>query len=216
MQPHPAIRFCAVPACPPELGNLYGEDGTLTAQLSAFVELRLLERAPGVDVGAPPQQGGHAPAPAAAPGNGGSGQPVAATPQQPDDLGPSSYSQLGPPKPAAARGDVIAPEGGWASLYRQLQQRRSQLAAQQAGAGAAAGEAGGTPCHAPPPRPDAASPAEQVRSAPPAAGGSRTRGVSDGRASSLTPGATRPRAGVRRTALGPMLRMLREAEQLQG
>lgn len=116
-----------------ELGSLYDEDGTLTVQLSAFVELRLLEHAPSVDAGGPAQQAEHALAVAAAPANGSSTQPVVAAAQQPEDLGPSSYSQLGPPKPAAVRGHVIAPEGGWASLYQQLQQRRSQLAAQQAG-----------------------------------------------------------------------------------
>lgn len=197
-----------------ELGSLYDEDGTLTVQLSAFVELRLLEHAPSVDAGGPAQQAEHALAVAAAPANGSSTQPVVAAAQQPEDLGPSSYSQLGPPKPAAVRGHVIAPEGGWASLYQQLQQRRSQLAAQQAGGGAAAGEAGGTPRSMAPP-PGGAGSAQQVHSAPPVAGG-RSRSGTDGRASSLTPGATRPRAGVRRTALGPMLRMLREAEQLQG
>ena len=105
-----------------ELGSLYDEDGTLTVQLSAFVELRLLEHAPSVDAGGPAQQAEHALAVAAAPANGSSTQPVVAAAQQPEDLGPSSYSQLGPPKPAAVRGHVIAPEGGWASLYQQLQQ----------------------------------------------------------------------------------------------
>ncbi|KAL4443941.1 hypothetical protein ABPG75_011678 [Micractinium tetrahymenae] len=199
-----------------ELGSLYDEDGSLVAQLSAFVEVRLLERGPGAAAAADTWQ-----APAAGaevePTRPSGEQPAAAAAQQPDDLGPSSYSQLGPPRPAAARGDVIAPEGGWASLYQQLQQRRSQLAAHQARGGAGAGEAGGTPRGSAPPQPDGAGSAQQVRSAPPAAGASRNGGGgSNGRASSLTPGATRPRAGVRRTALGPMLRMLREAEQLQG
>lgn len=199
-----------------ELSSPYNEDGTLNAQLSAFVDLRLLELVHSAGADGNAGQAELAMAPAPTPADGGSAQPTAGAALQPGNLGPSTYSQLGPPKPAAVQGAVIAPEGGWASLYQQLQQRRSQLAAQQEAAGAAAGEMGGTPCSAAPPGPGGAGAVQQVRSAPPGAGRSRGGGGSDGRASSLTPGATRPRAGVRRTALGPMLRMLRNSEQLQG
>ena len=59
------------------------------------------------------------------------------------------------------------------------------------------------------------APPPAVQSAPPAAAGSRGQdGIAAGRSSSVTPGATRPRAGVRRTALGPMLRILRDAQEL--
>lgn len=175
----------------------------LAADLASFVELRVVRPAAGRGAqrpAAPAAAGGRAPAaavPAAVPATtdaGGDGQAAAAD----GELGLSSYSQLGPPRPAA--GNVIAAEGGWASLYEQLRQRRSQLA--QAGA------AQGTP---PATAGKAAVPA--AKSAPPAAGGGSSSSAPRGSAG-LTPGATRPRAGVRRSALGPMLRILRDNQEL--
>ena len=205
------------------MGSQYEEDGTLTAALFGFVELRRVAAEPGgqektteqpaaasmraaaragdgvAAATAPPAAGGATPAAAAAPSKGQGGAPD-------DDLGPSRYSQLGPPRPAAPRGDVIAPEGGWAALYEQLRQRRSQLASTP---GAAAGTPGA-----------AAAMPTAPHSAPPAAGrlGGDEQRPAGARGSSLTPGpgrgATRPRGGVRRTALGPMLRLLRESDAL--
>ena len=192
--------FCALSCAARYSADLgaYDEAGGLTVDLSSFVELRVLQQA------AKAQRTAGAPLAAApvAPGSiAAAGGPV---PAEAADVGPSTYSQLGPPRPTASKGDVIAPEGGWASLYEQLARRRAQLST-DAAAGAAS-----TP-HAPPkPR---APPA--VQSAPPAAAGSRGQdGIAAGRSSSVTPGATRPRAGVRRTALGPMLRILRDAQEL--
>lgn len=206
----------------------------LTAELASFVELRVVQLAPGQHSrsqhpvpGAPmavvetapvaglePNGGATtAAAPAAATPSSGTGQQAAAAGGD-GELGPASYSRLGPPRPAAARGDVIAAEGGWASLYEQLRQRRSQLAQ-----GAAGGDH-----EAPAFTPRAPAPAARtdsvdgVHTAPPAVGGrSRSGDVNDrngGARKGLTPGATKPRAGVRRTAMGPMLRMLRDTQEL--
>jgi hypothetical protein len=185
---------------------LYDEQGVLTAELSAFVEVRVVsEAAAGAHARPPPA----APAPARAavaakaaalPASNGGEEAR----EERGELAPASYSTLGPPRPAAARGDVILPEGGWAALYEQLRERRKQLAQQGKHAVAA------TP---PPPAAKQLGPTG-VQSAPPAersCNGGKVDGV---RSSSLTPGATRPRAGVRRTALGPMLSMLRDAQEL--
>lgn len=233
---HHHIACASLPAPPAEVGSQYEEDGTLTAQLSNFVEVRCLQPAPGGGSGGGNSSGQQAPAegppklptaaakPSADAGTAargaasaaaGLGAPaVQAAPAE--DLGPSRYSQLGPPRPAAKRGDVIVPEGGWASLYEQLQQRRSQLVRQQEQEQQAC-----TPSAAAAQVPSNAGGSEvRVQSAPPAAAprnrsGSEVNGASH-KGGSLTPGsgATRPRAGVRRTALGPMLRLLREAEEL--
>jgi hypothetical protein len=127
-------------------------------------------------------------------------------------LGPASYSQLGPPRPGSKE-KLISPEGGWASLYEQLKQRRHQLA-QNTGVQPAAATPDSLPSH----QAAGSRPAGTPQTAPPAnmRNGSHSSGIGDGngRGASLTPGATRPRAGVRRSAMGPMLRMLREADQL--
>lgn len=209
----PPAPFCPTAAEP---GSQYDEAGRLVAELASFVELRLLQPAPGKRHGQQPVAAPAAPAATAAvaagtaPGVAAEGGSTAA-----DELGPSSYSQLGPPRPAS-RGDVIAAEGGWASLYEQLRQRRLQLAGQPQQPGAAA--VAGTPQAAAKP---AGSEVAAVRSAPPATRRENSSGRAGGPASgsvqgrgSLTPGATRPRAGVRRTALGPMLRLLRESQEL--
>lgn len=180
-----------------EAGSQYDEAGVLTAELASFVDVRLVQPGPSRQAGQPPAE---APQPEAA-------QPLAAAAAGAEAaLGPTSYSQLGPPRPAAIRGEVVAAEGGWAALYQQLQQRRAQLAKEQA-PGPEQAEAGTPPARA-------ADSATRVQSAPPAVG-SRAGGRPDGtgQRSSLTPGATRPRAGVRRSALGPMMRHLREAQE---
>lgn len=216
-------------------GSQYDEEGLLTAELASFVELRMLQPASGQrNKQTTPAQ----PAPAAAAAATTVQKAAVAAPEPAarlaaapvtttnggntagEGLGPSSYSQLGPPRPAS-RGDVIAAEGGWASLYEQLRQRRAQLVGQSGEAaqqqGAATAEAG-TPKALP--QQPSGSAAKAVRSAPPAAGrehinSNRATATSGGRGpGSLTPGATRPRAGVRRTALGPMLRMLRASQEL--
>lgn len=216
-------------------GSQYDEEGLLTAELASFVELRMLQPASGQrNKQTTPAQ----PAPAAAAAATTVQKAAVAAPEPAarltaapvtttnggstagEGLGPSSYSQLGPPRPAS-RGDVIAAEGGWASLYEQLRQRRAQLVGQSGEAaqqqGAATADAG-TP-KALPQQPNGSA-AKAVRSAPPAAGrehinSNRATATSGGRGpGSLTPGATRPRAGVRRTALGPMLRMLRASSEL--
>ncbi|KAI3423798.1 hypothetical protein D9Q98_009635 [Chlorella vulgaris] len=215
-------------------GNQYDEAGMLTAELSSFVELRMLRQAAplggsgrsraikatataGLPAAAQAQGADSSAAAEAMPAGGsnngavGGGPGVQAQAQAAsvdlEDLGPSSYSQLGPPRAAATRGDVIEPEGGWAALYAQLRERRTQLAY---------GGAAPTPPAATRKQAAAASAAAGTQSAPPAArsreGGSAGTGVA-GRGS-LTPGATRPRAGVRSTALGPMLRMLRDNQEL--
>ncbi len=211
--------------CFAEPGSQYDEDGLLTAELASFVELRMMQ----------PASGGRSKQPAAAATAAATAQQVADTATRPaaplamtaqaaasggtadESLGPSNYSQLGPPRPAS-RGAVIAAEGGWASLYEQLRQRRAQLAGQAAEAAGqpdVAGVEAGTPSA--PARQPGSSGAKAVQSAPPATRRERSNGAV-GRGgpgpSSLTPGATRPRAGVRRTALGPMLRMLRESQEL--
>ena len=222
--------------CCAEFGSQYDEEGLLTAELASFVELRMLQPAAGQrNKQATPANSTAAAAAAAAATtvhkasvtatepaarlapaqtNGANGGSAAD-----EGLGPSSYSQLGPPRPAS-RGDLIAAEGGWASLYEQLRQRRAQLVGQSGEAaqqqGAATAEAG-TPKALP--QQGSGSAAKAVRSAPPAAGrehNNSNRAVTHGGRGpgSLTPGATRPRAGVRRTALGPMLRMLRASQEL--
>lgn len=197
---------------PAEPGSQYDEAGRLTAELASFVELRLVQPAPGKRRGQQPAAEAAAPAAAtaAAPGMV-PGAAAAGGGGAEGELGPSSYSQLGPPRPAS-RGDVIAAEGGWASLYEQLRQRRLQLGGQPEQQGAAA--VAGTPQAAS--KPDGSG-VVAVRSAPPAARREQSNGSAIGGGQgrgSLTPGATRPRAGVRRTALGPMLRLLRESQEL--
>lgn len=183
----------------------YDEAGLLAADLASFVELRVVRPAPEHGARhvaaptAPAANGSSAPAapvPAVLPAAtyGGGSNPAVATD---GELGPSNYSQLGPPRPAT--GTVIAAEGGWASLYEQLRQRRSQLAQAEAS-------------HTTPPAAKGKAEGAAPKSAPPAAGGSGSS-VQRGSAG-LTPGATRPRAGVRRTALGPMLRILRDNQEL--
>lgn len=206
-----------------EPGSQYDEDGLLTAELASFVELRMVQPAAG-ECGSQPAAkvasaagepaGRAATQPASLPTTAAATAPGGGSADE--GLGPSNYSQLGPPRPAS-RGDVIAAEGGWASLYEQLRQRRAQLAGQAteaAGQPALAAAVAGTP-KALAQHPSGSS-AHAVHSAPPAARRERSNGAasmgSGGR--SLTPGATRPRAGVRRTALGPMLRMLRESQEL--
>lgn len=58
----------------------------------------------------------------------GASDPSAA-PAPDEDLGPSRYSKLGPPRPATASmpPSVLQPEGGWTSLVSQLQRRREEL-----------------------------------------------------------------------------------------
>ena len=198
---------------PAEPGSQYDEAGRLTAELASFVELRLVQPAPGGR--RDPQPAAEAAAPAAPAAGAAPSAPAAGGGGAEGELGPSSYSQLGPPRPAS-RGDVIAAEGGWASLYEQLRQRRLQLVGQPQQQGGAA--VVGTPQAVP--RPDGSGGAA-VRSAPPAArrehGSAPANGAVKGGGrgpGSLTPGATRPRAGVRRTALGPLLRLLRESQEL--
>ena len=148
-------------------------------------------------------------APAIAPVPGGA-HPAAHGKEVPNDgLGPAAYSQLGPPRPVS-RDQLIVPEGGWASLYEQLRQRREQLAQNAAKQPAAAV----TPHTVPLQQADDSGLPGTAKSAPPT---TRSRSSAEGiggRGASLTPGATRPRAGVRRTALGPILRMLRDAQEL--
>ena len=127
-------------------------------------------------------------------------------------LGPSRYSSLGPPRPA---GEVITPVGGWASLYQQLRQRRAELAvlgstpapqAASCGGGGGGGDDrgdGGVTLAASPSALSAAAAAAAAARAPPSSG----RSV-------LAPGATRPRGGVRRTAMGPLLQALRAENRL--
>ena len=188
-----------------EPGCEYDEAGLLSADLSAFVELRILQQSA---AGCGPALAGKID-PAYV--SGASVDDIVATspagslPQAEaaaDELGPSRYSQLGPPRPSSR---VITAEGGWASLYEQLQRRREQLTQGTAAA------TEGTPS-----APHPVRAAAHASSAPPAERGHmHSRSASDaGRRSSLTPGATRPRAGVRRTALGPMLRVLRDAQEL--
>ena len=171
------------------LPSQYDDAGTLAADLGAFVELRLVQAA----------NARHQP-------NGGVAA-LSAPPEEGLELGPSTWSRLGPPIPA---------QGGWASLYHQLQERKQQLAEQQQPKPAAA--ANGTPAAAA--KRGQASAARGSKSAPPPSskrggGQGEAREQQGAKARSLTPGATRPRAGVRLSALGPMLRMLREGSEQQ-
>ena len=199
----------------------YDEAGVLAADLSSFVELRLLKRAAGTAQLAGPATAAPA-APAAAPSE-----------EAEEDLGPKRYSQLGPPRPAeqgaAAGGAVINPEGGWAALHAQLQQRRAQLSggkgARPGPALASASPGGATPA----PEPAAGGQANGGTPGSQAAA-SAGRGSGGGGKKSSTPaggqaaggghnigaGAVKPRGGVRRTALGPMLRILRSNSQFEG
>ncbi|GAB4822837.1 hypothetical protein N2152v2_009883 [Parachlorella kessleri] len=244
-----------------ELG-LYEEDGMLAAELSSFVELRLLDPAapPRTELAdkaaAPrvvysqaarePTQGTHAAATATAktaavvPSDTGAAAPAGGGDVALGDLGPSSYSQLGPPRPAGAMGTggtVIPAKGGWASLHQQLQQRRAELARQQQQQEQQrrqAGPSSGAPKSCTPANSNGQlvvqSPLEHPQRPPQQQGSSRQAttaaaspsgthaGEAHGggkRPQGLTPGATKPRGGVRASAMGPILRMLRSSNELE-
>lgn len=183
----------------------------LAADLSSFVELRLLERAPGT----PHLAGAAAQAPAEAAAAAAQGEAA-------EDLGPKRYSQLGPPRPAAqspaAGGAVIHPEGGWAALHAQLQQRRVQLSggkgARPRPALASASPSGAT--RAPEPAAAAGGQPSGAMSGSKGSGKKSTPGGQvAGSGRNIGAGAVKPRGGVRRSALGPMLRILRSNSQFE-
>jgi hypothetical protein len=135
----------------------YDEAGTLVAEASSFTELRWVARAAGA--GGDGRQAALAPAAVAAAAAAAAAAPAQAPQEQVESLGPSHYSRLGPPRPAAAAtpaavGDAIPEEGGWASLAEQLRRRREELSAEkgpaapEAAKGREAGRSGGAPVRA--------------------------------------------------------------------
>lgn len=110
--------------------------------------------------------------------------------EEQEELGPSSWARQGPPRPAAST--PIAPEGGWATLYAQLQARRAELSGGK-------GQAADVPSH------PLASLSEGTPEQQRQANGTVVASGSGGPGR----GASRPRGGVRQTALGPMLAVLR-------
>ncbi|KAL6775962.1 LCI21 [Auxenochlorella protothecoides x Auxenochlorella symbiontica] len=183
----------------PEYGA-YAENGALEAAMDQLVEPTWVGSAPRTTTPGPTsamREGQHAAA-----------ARVSGTGQRPEDAGafesqgPAYHSRLGPPPlitggGAAASpllGSAIVPEGAWADLYAQLQARRAVLSPAGATASGGVGARSGSPVA------EARIPAPQPASTAPAPMSAR--------------GAVKPRPGVRRSALGPMLNALRRDNAL--